>query len=135
MTKFVVHHLIKNNLLLSFEKLTSKELYSILIPKKTSMPTSQQYFNSLFSDSNLHWKLMYLLPREISRSTSCRAFQYKILNNALYLNKMLLRFRKTPYPLCSFCKLHDENPIHIFSGCNQVISLWIEIKLFFSEYT
>ena len=131
---YLDHHLIKNNLLLSLEKLTSKELYSILISKKTSIPTSQQYFNSLFPDSNLDWKLIYLLPREISRSTSCRAFQYKILKNVLYLNKMLFRFGKTPSPLCSFCKLHDETLIHLFSSCNQVISLWIEIKLFFSEY-
>ena len=71
------HHLIKNNLLLSLENLTSKELYSILISKKTSMPTSQQYFNSLLPDSRLDWKLLYLLLR--SRSTNCRAFQYKIL--------------------------------------------------------
>ena len=24
--------------------------------------------------------------------------------------------------------------MHLFSSCNQVISLWIEIKVFFSEY-
>ena len=82
---FLDLHLIKNNFLLSLEKLTSKELYSIMIFKKNGIPTSQQYFNSLFPDSNLHWKLIYLLPRNISRRTSFRAFQYKILNNVLYL--------------------------------------------------
>ena len=56
------------------------------------------------------------------------------INNVLYLNKMPLRFGKTPSPLRSFCKLHEETLIHLFSSCNQVISLWIEIKLFFSEY-
>ena len=123
------------------EKLTSglnsiqlKELHSILISKKTSIPSSQHYFNSLLPDSNIDWKLIYPLPREISRSTSGRPFQYKILNNVLYLYKMLFHFRKTPSPLCSLCKLHDETLIHLFSSCNQVISLWIEIKLFFSEY-
>ena len=116
----LARHLIKNDLLLSLEKLTSKELYSILISKKSSIPTSQQYFNSLFSDSNLDLKLIYLLPREINRSTSCGAFQYKILNNVLYLNKMLFRFGKTPSSLCSFCKLHEESLtlIHLFSSCN-----------------
>ena len=113
-------------------------MYSILISKKTA--TSQQYFNSLFPDSNLDLKLIYqgsqhpwiyLLPREISRSSSCRAFQYKILNNALYLNKMLFRFGKTHIPLCSFCKLHGKTLTHLFISCNQVISLWIEIKLFY----
>ena len=112
-------------------KLTSKELYSIFVCKKTSIPTSQQYFNFLFPDSNLDWKLINLLPREISRSTSCRTFQYKKLSNVLYLNKMLFRFGKTPFSLYSFCKLHGETLIDLFSYCNQVISLWIETKLFF----
>ena len=128
---YLDHHLIKN--ILSLEKLTSKEIYSILISKRISIPTLQQYFNSLFPDSDLNWKLIYLLPREISRSTSCRAFQFKILNTVLYLNKMLFRFGKAPSPLCSFCKLHDETLIHVFSSCNQVISLWIEMKLFSSR--
>ena len=84
-------------------------------------------------DSNLDWKLIYLLHRDVCRRASCRAFQYKILNNVLYLNKMLLRFWKTPSPLCSFCKLHDKILIHLFSSCNQVFSMWIEIKLFFPD--
>ena len=42
---YLDHHLIKNNLLLN-----SKELYSILISKQNSIPTSQQYFNSLIPD-------------------------------------------------------------------------------------
>ena len=47
---------------------------------------------------------------------------------------MLFRFKKTPSPVCSFCKLHDETLIHLFSSCNQFISLWIEAKLYFPEY-
>ena len=44
---------------------------------------------------------------------------------------MLFYFGKSSLPLCSFCKLHDETLIHLFDRCNQVISLWIEIKLVF----
>ena len=100
-----------------------------MISKKNSIPTSQQYSNSLFPHSNLDWKLIYLLPK-----TNYRALQYKILNNVSYLYKMLFCFGKTPSPFCSLCKLHDETLIHLFSSCNQIISLWVEIKLFFSEY-
>ena len=46
---------------------------------------------------------------------------------------MLFHFGKSTSPLCSFCKLHDETLIHIFHY-NQIISLWIKIKLFFFEY-
>ena len=64
------HRLIENNLRLSLEKLTSKEFYSIWISKKNRIPTSQQYFDSLFPDSSLDWKLINLLPKNISRVTS-----------------------------------------------------------------
>ena len=45
---------------------------------------------------------------------------------------MLFCFAKAP--LCFFCKLHNKTLINLFSSCNQVISLWIETKLFFFEY-
>ena len=52
----------------------------------------------------------------------------------LYLNKMIFCFGKSTFPLCCFCKLHDETLINQFRSCNQVISLWIKIKLFLFEY-
>ena len=73
--------------------------------RKNSIPTSQQYFNFLFPDSN--FRLIYFLPKKISGSASFKAFQYKILNNLLYLNKMLFCFGKSPSS-CFFCKLHEE---------------------------
>ena len=42
-----------------------------------------------------------------------RNFQYKILHNILYLNKMLLTFGKINPPLCSFCHSYDETMKHI----------------------
>ena len=45
------------------------------------------------------------------------SFQYKILNNVLYLNKLLFKFRKVTSPLCSFCKSAEETIIHLFSEC------------------
>ena len=51
-----------------------------------STPTSQQYFKNLFPYLNLDCKLIYLLPRILTKNTSLRAFQYKDLNNVLYLN-------------------------------------------------
>ena len=40
-------------------------------------------------------------------------FQYKILNNILYLNKMLFTFGKINPPLCSFCHSYGETMKHI----------------------
>ena len=48
---------------------------------------------------------------------------------------MIFRFGRSPSLTCSFCKLHGENLIHLFSSCSQVISLWIKTKILFSKYT
>ena len=48
-----------------------------------------------------------------------RVFQHKLLNNVLFLNKMLHRFKISHYSLYSFCSLEEESPIHIFYCCNH----------------
>ena len=41
-------------------------------------------------------------------------FQYKILNNILYLNNTLYTSKLTNSSLCSFCKHENETTLHIF---------------------
>ena len=68
-----------------------------------------------------------MLPRLVTHNTYMRSFQYKILNNILYLNKKLHIFGIKPSPLCSFCNLYDETPFHIFYECDRVKFLWSEL--------
>ena len=96
-----------------------------------STPTRQQYFKTLFFHLNLDWKLIYLLPRILTKNTSLRAFQYKVLNNVLYLNHKLFQFRVSTTSLCSYCNQHDETEQHLFSTCSEFFSLWTEIKFYF----
>ena len=112
------------------EKLHSREISSLTISQNMSTPTSQ-HFKTLFPNLNLDWKLNYLLPRILTKNTSLRAFQYKLLNNVLYLNHKLFQFKVSTTYLCSYCNKHDETVQHLFSTCNEVISLWTEIKLYF----
>ena len=125
------HHLIWNNRILCIEKLSAREIYSLITDNKKHKPTSQKYFESLFSALNLDWNLIYTLPRKIINSTKFRAFQYKLLNNVLYLNDKLFLFGKSETKLCSFCKTENETVIHLFSVCNCIKSLWNEIKDYF----
>ena len=47
--------------------------------------------------------------------TKIQIFQYKFLNNILYLNKKLFHFGIISQSKCSFCKLlYDETPQHPF---------------------
>ena len=68
-----------------------------------------------------------MLPRLVTHNTYMRSFQYKILNNILYLNKKLHIFGIKSSPLCSFCNLYDETPFHIFYECDRVKFLWSDL--------
>ena len=106
------HHLIKKHQILSLNKLNSVTLYEILIDANNIKPTTQTHFESLFLNFKPDWKSIYKLPRRVSLDTNFKMFQYKLLNNVLYLNNMLFRFKKVHSPLCSYCNEEEETPLH-----------------------
>ena len=108
------HHIVRNYQIHSLKKRTSKELYLILVEADTVKPTAQDYFENLFETSQFNWKKIYFLIHNTTLDTKARMFQYKVLHNILYTNKMLLKFGKVTSPRCSFCKLHDETIMHFF---------------------
>ena len=56
--------------------------------------TSQSYCEKLLETTNLNWKEIYILPRQVSIDINLRMFQYKLLNNILFLNKILFKYKK-----------------------------------------
>ena len=83
------HHLVKGSRVITLDKLTSIEIYSILISRAQDKPSSNIYFENLYNDYNINWTAIYRLPRLITNNTYMRSFQYKLLNNVLFLNKNL----------------------------------------------
>ena len=69
-----------------------------------------------------------MLPRKILKLAYDRVFQYKILNNVLYLNKKLYMFSKSDSNLCSFCVNADEDIPHLFFHCPVTSELWVNPK-------
>ena len=122
------HHLIKNSKILAIEKLIPKELYSSSIVLKNELPASQKYSCNIFPSLQIEWKEIYLLPHKVSIDTNLRLFQYKILNNILYLNKQIFIFNKKETKLCSYCRLQDETINHIFVECKFAIKLWSDLR-------
>ena len=114
-------------------RLSSKEIYNFLIAQKEEQTASRLYYQKKFSNSNLDWKKIYLLVRIVTKDRTLRAFQFKLLNNVLYLNKMLFKFGKSGSPLCSFCNVKDETPYHLFCECSHTISLWNQLRHFLSK--
>ena len=125
---YLNHHLIKISQILLTEKLISKELYSLSIVLKNEFPRSQKYFCNNFPNLQVEWKEIHLSPCKVSMDTNLRMFQYKILNNILYLNKQLFIFNKKDTKLCSYCKLQDETINHIFVECKFAIKLWSDLR-------
>ena len=133
-TSFLVvkdHHLLRGSRIIILEKLNSKELYSLLISAIEHQPTSQKYFDNLFPNIELPWKEIYLTARKATANSYLRCFNYKIINNVLYLNKKLFQFGKTQSPLCSFCHTEAETTLHIFHKCSATKILWNRLLLFF----
>ena len=93
------HNLIKKCQLYILSKLVSKELYNISLCSLCGKLTSQIYCEKLLGITNLNWKEIYILPRKVSMHTNLRMFQFKILNNILFINKLLFKFKKVPSPM------------------------------------
>ena len=115
-------------------KLNTATLYKIPIDVNKIKPTSQIYFENLFPNFNPDWKSIYLLPRRVTLDTNLRMFQYKLLNNVLYLNNMLFRFKKVDSPLCSYCNEEEETPLHLFHSCLKTKQLWNKLRQYFSQF-
>ena len=114
------HHLIKKHQIFSLNKLKSAILYEILIDANKIKPTSQTYFENLFPNFKPDWKSTYLLPRRVTLGTNFRILQYKLLNNVLYLNSMLFRFKKVDSTLCLYCNEEEENLLYLLHFCLNV---------------
>ena len=57
------------------------------------------YLENISNDENIDWISIYILPRLITYNTYKKSFQYKILNNILFLNKNLHTFDTKTSPL------------------------------------
>ena len=90
------------NTLIGIEKLNSRQLYSLLVHTHSFTPTSQKYLNELLKTDSFDWKQIYLLPRLVTLDSYSRSFQYKILNNVLYLNKKTFYVSKIDVTSLSF---------------------------------
>ena len=47
------HHLVKSSRVITLDKLTSTEIYSILISRAQNKPSSNIYFENLYNDYNI----------------------------------------------------------------------------------
>ena len=67
------------------DNLAAKIVYEILIKPIKRNSSAQRTMEAILKEPNIEWSLVYTLPRKVTIDTSTHIFQYKILNNNLYL--------------------------------------------------
>ena len=96
----------------------SKSIYWKLIENKFSIPTAQNYISNKLRIPDIEWSEVYQNVYLVTNDVKLRAFQYKILNNCLFLSKDLFRFHLVDSPNCVFCKTEKETMEHLFVECH-----------------
>ena len=114
-------------------KVTSKMLYNQFKRKKQTVPAAQKKIELKYPDLSLEWKDIYSLPCTVTHDTKTREFQYKLLNNIVFTNDKLFRFKMIDSPLCAFCQTEVESPEHLFFHCNVTKSFWQLLCSWMSE--
>ena len=88
------------------KRLCGKDIYNLRIYQIEKITSFQLYYQERFDDDNLDWKNK-LLMHLVTEDRKLCAFQFKLLNDVLYINKMPLKFGEVGLPLfLSFTKLH-----------------------------
>jgi len=89
-------------------------------------PKCKLYFQAFFNISDYEWNFYFRLPFVVTMETRLQDFQWKVTHNILYTNAMLYRMRPplVNSSLCTFCKLVDETPVHLFIHCKYVKTIW-----------
>ena len=102
--KYVVqdHHLLKNTRVIILEKLTAREIYSVLNYHQVIHQPPKSISAKFFQRKTSTGRKFFILPRVVTINSFQRSFQYKVLRNILYLNRMLFTFGKIKTPLCLF---------------------------------
>ena len=85
-------------------------------------------FEKVLGFGKVEWEKVYMLPMIVTIESSLRSFQYKILNDILYLNERLFKFNIVDSPLCSLCGAYNESIKHTVTQ-----RLWDQLKSWLYE--
>ena len=121
-------HLIRHPNFSLLPDMSVKAACKILIRPPIKAPTSQKSWEKLLCRRNLDWASIYMIPRMVTVESKLIIFQYKVLNNMLYLNDELYKMAIVQTPLCSLYKQEKETMIHLLSQCNVIRQLWYSLS-------
>ena len=100
----------------------------MFVQKKFKPPTAKAKISAKFKITEDLWSRIYTMASKCTLNTKTRIFQFKILNNVLYLNKQLYKMNLSESPLCSLCLKEQETFTHLFLECSYSSNLWRELQ-------
>ena len=122
------HHHVKQppNTSLEIGKLSCKTIYSELTNCQNFPPATaeKRLIESGFDTQER--KKIYSLPFNVRKEVKLSVFQYKIVHNILYTNKILSKMKKNAHPFCTFCPSIEQMMVHLFFSCPVAESFWAE---------
>ena len=80
-------HLLYLTRMLMLDRLTYKELYTIMINKIVQKPSTKISIESRLNTNDINWNKVYKLARNITIDSFSRQFHFKLTHNIHYLNK------------------------------------------------
>ena len=104
--------------------LTVRGTYKILIRLLVQHPTAQRPIERILQINNIDWATVYLLPQKTIIESRMRIFQYRILNNILYLKSRLYKFGFVESTMCSLCNSETKTMTHLFCHCSKTDQMW-----------
>ena len=125
--------LLKSKRTQSIDKMNSKEVCSIHISPKVNIPTQIYFETKNFSLWMLIWREIHTLPGKVTVNAYLRSFLYKILKNALYLNKKLHTFGLSNTQLWPFFKMEEHIISPLFYYCRHVQDIWNQVQACLSD--
>ena len=123
--------------MVKIEKVTTRQIYEDMIKTKFKPPTSQTNIEKRIVNEDgiiLDWTKIYTRIYTTTIDSYLRMFQYKILNNFLYLNYDLNRFKIIDHSSCSLCHTSPETIDHLFVECIEARNYYFEIRNWLGNY-
>jgi len=90
------------------------------------------------SDFNLseeETRKVFVLAKSVALETSLQCFQFKILNDILFLNTRVAKIGRIQSDLCTFCQTSRETLEHFFYRCSFSTEFWTKFENFWLTVT
>ena len=108
--------------------------YDVIMKLTQLWNTKMQQFQNEGLDTVI--PLAFININRITPIVKYRAFQFRLMHNAITCNDRLVHFGQVDTNLCFFCQKHKETVVHLFTQCEIVQKLLqAVIEYFNNEYS